>query len=390
MAMNVGTTVFSQLMAYLPMHEFRRCVKRYRGDYKIKTFSCWDQFLCMAFAQLTYRESQRDTVTCLRAFQNKLYHMGFRGKISRNNLSHANMKRDWRIYADFAQVLIHIARKLYRDEEFGIELDETVYALDSTTIDLCLSLFPWAKFRKQKGAIKLHILFDLRDNIPSFIKITDGKFHDVYILDELEPEPGSYYIMDRAYIDFIRLYILNLYGAFFVTRAKSNLKFRRRYSNPVDKSIGLKCDQIIVLTGAESYKNYPEKLRRIKYFDSEKNKSFIFLTNNFTLPAIIVAQLYKYRWQVELFFKWIKQHLRIKSFFGTTENAVKIQIWIAISVYILISIIKKRLKLDITLYTFLQILSVSVLEKVPILQLVTNSEQKPLKERICNQLNLFK
>ncbi len=388
--MNVGTTVFSQLMAYLPMHEFRRCVKRYRGDYKIKTFSCWDQFLCMAFAQLTYRESQRDTVTCLRAFQNKLYHMGFRGKISRNNLSHANMKRDWRIYADFAQVLIHIARKLYRDEEFGIELDETVYALDSTTIDLCLSLFPWAKFRKQKGAIKLHILFDLRGNIPSFIKITDGKFHDVYILDELEPEPGSYYIMDRAYIDFIRLYILNLYGAFFVTRAKSNLKFRRRYSNPVDKSIGLKCDQIIVLTGAESYKNYPEKLRRIKYFDSEKNKSFIFLTNNFTLPAIIVAQLYKYRWQVELFFKWIKQHLRIKSFFGTTENAVKIQIWIAISVYILISIIKKRLKLDITLYTFLQILSVSVLEKVPILQLVTNSEQKPLKERICNQLNLFK
>jgi transposase len=389
MAMNVGATVFSQLMAYLPMHEFRRCVKRYRGNYKIKTFSCWDQFLCMAFAQLTYRESQRDTVICLRAFQHKLYHMGFRGNISRNNLSHANMKRDWRIYADFAQVLIHIARKLYSDEEFGIELDETVYALDSTTIDLCLSLFPWAKFRKQKGAIKLHILLDLRGNIPSFIKITDGKFHDVYILDELEPEPGSYYIMDRAYIDFARLYILNLCGAFFVTRAKSNLKFRRLYSNPVDKSIGLRCDQIIVLTGTESYKNYPEKLRRIKYFDSEKNKSFIFLTNNFTLPAIIVAQLYKYRWQVELFFKWIKQHLRIKSFFGTTENAVKIQIWIAISVYILISIIKKRLKLDITLYTFLQILSVSVFEKVPILQLVTNTEQLPMEEQFCNQLNLF-
>jgi len=387
--MNVGTTIFSQLMAYLPMHEFRRCVKRYRGNYKIKTFSCWDQFLCMAFAQLTYRESQRDTVTCLRAFQNKLYHMGFSGKISRNNLSHANRKRDWRIYVDFAQVLIHIARKLYRDEKFGIELDETVYALDSTTIDLCLSLFPWAKFRKQKGAIKLHVLLDLRGNIPSFIKITDGKFHDVYILDELEPESGSYYIMDRGYIDFARLYILNLCGAFFVTRAKSNLKFRRLYSNPVDKAIGLRCDQIIVLTGTDSYKNYPEKLRRLKYFDSEKNKSFIYLTNNFTLPAIIVAQLYKYRWQVELFFKWIKQHLRIKSFFGTTENAVKIQIWIAISVYILISIIKKRLRLDITLYTFLQILSVSVFEKVPILQLVTNSEQKPVKDRFYNQLNLF-
>jgi hypothetical protein len=390
MAMNVGTTVFSQLLSYLPMHEFRRCVKRYRGNYKIKTFSCWDQFLCMAFAQLTYRDSQRDTVTCLRAFQHKLYHMGFRGKISRNNLSHANRKRDWRIYADFAQVLIHSARKLYRDEPFGIELDETVYALDSTTIDLCLSLFPWAKFRKQKGAIKLHTLLNLRGNIPSFIKITDAKFHDVYILDQLEPEPGSYYIMDRAYIDFARLYILNQCGAFFVTRAKSNLKFRRLYSNPVDKAIGLRCDQIIVLTGADSCKNYPEKLRRIKYFDSGKNKSFIFLTNNFTLPAIIVAQLYKYRWQVELFFKWIKQHLRIKSFLGTTENAVKIQIWIAISVYILISIIKKRLKLDITLYTFLQILSVSVFEKTPILQLVTNSEQKPLKDHFGNQLNLFK
>lgn len=387
--MNVGNTVFSQLMAYLPMHEFRRCVKRYRGNHKIKTFSCWDQFLCMAFAQLTYRESQRATVTCLRAFQNKLYHMGFRGKISRNNLSNANMRRDWRIYADFAQVLIQIAKKLYSDEEFGIELDETVYALDSTTIDLCLSLFPWARFRKQKGAIKLHILLDLRGNIPSFIRITDGKVHDVYILDELEPEPGSYYIMDRAYIDFARLYILNQYGSFFVTRAKSNLKFRRIYSNPVDKSIGLKCDQIIVLTDPKSFKNYPEKLRRVKYFDAKKNKSYTFLTNNFTLPAIIIAQLYKYRWQVELFFKWIKQHLRIKSFYGTTENAVKIQVWIAISAYILISIIKKRLKLDITLYTFLQILSLSMFEKVPILQLVTNTEQKHVEGHFCNQLNLF-
>ena len=389
MAMNVGNTVFSQLMAYLPMHEFRRCVKRYRGNYKIKTFSCWDQFLCMAFAQLTYRESQRDTVICLRAFQNKLYHMGFRGKISRNNLSNANMKRDWRIYADFAQVLINIARKLYSDEEFGIELDETVYALDSTTIDLCLSLFPWAKFRKRKGAIKLHTLLDLRGNIPSFIKITDGKVHDVYILDELEPEPGSYYIMDRAYIDFARLYILNQCGSFFITRSKSNIKFRRLYSNKVDKSIGLKCDQVIVLTGYKSFKNYPEKLRRVKYFDAKKNRSFTFLTNNFTLPAIIIAQLYKYRWQVELFFKWIKQHLRIKSFFGITENTVKIQIWTAISVYILISIIKKRLKLDITLYTFLQILSLSMFEKVPILQLVTNTEQKNVEGHFCNQLNLF-
>ena len=387
--MNIGKTVFSQLMAFLPMHEFRRCVKRYRGNYKIKTFSCWDQFLCMAFAQLTYRESQRDIVTCLRALQNKLYHMGIRSKISRNNLSHANMKRDWRIYADFAQVLIHIARKLYSDEEFGIELDETVYALDSTTIDLCLSLFPWAKFRKQKGAIKLHTLLDLRGNIPSFIKITDGKVHDVNILDELEPEAGSYYIMDRAYIDFARLYTLNLCGAFFIIRAKSNLKFRRLYSNPVDKSTGLKCDQIIVLIGSDSSKDYPENLRRVKYFDAEKNKNFTFLTNNFTLPAIIIAQLYKYRWQVELFFKWIKQHLRIKSFYGTTENAVKTQIWIAISVYVLVSIIKKRLKLDITLYTFLQILSVTVFEKVPILQLVKDDDYKIKNNLICKQLNLF-
>lgn len=387
--MNAGKTVIAQLMDFLPMYEFRHCVNRYRGNHKVISFSCFDQFLCMSFAQVTYRESLRDIEVCLRSQQNKLYHMGFRGQVSRSTLADANENRDWRIYADFAQVLIHHARELYADEDFGLELDETIYALDSTTIDLCLSLFPWARFRKTKGAIKLHTLLDLRGSIPVFIKITDGTVHDVNILDELIPEPGSFYLMDRAYIDFARLYKINQNRAFFVTCAKSNFKFRRVYSHPVDKSTGLKCDQTIVLTGFYSSKDYPEKLRRVRYFDKDTNNDLIFLTNNFTIPALTVAEFYKWRWKVELFFKWIKQHLRIKSFYGTSENAVKTQIWIAISVYVLIAIIKKRLNLEISLYTFLQILSVNPFEKADILQLVTEPNYKTDDVRITNQLNLF-
>ena len=324
-------TVFSQVMDFIPMYEFRKCVQRYSGNYKIQSFSCWNQFLCMAFAQLTYRESLRDIESCLNSMQKKLYHMGFRGKIPRSTLAYANETRDWRIYADFAQVLIHITGGLYRDEEFGVELDQTVYALDSTTIDLCLSLFPWAHFRKQKGAIKLHTLLDLRGNLPSFIKITDGKVHDVNILDDLVPEPGSYYIMDRGYVDFLRLYTLTQCSAFFVIRSKTNLKFRRLYSHNIDRSTGLKCDQKIVLTGTKTAKEYPEKLRRTRYIDSKTNLDLTFLSNNFFIPALTIAQLYKCRWQVELFFKWIKQHLRIKAFYGTSKNAVKTQIWTSVS-----------------------------------------------------------
>ncbi|MFQ5629915.1 MAG: IS4 family transposase [bacterium] len=387
--MNTGKLVFAQLMDYLPLHKFRRLVKRYRGNRKVKTFSCMVQYLCMAFAQLTHRESLRDIEVCLRAVHPKLYHMGIRGKVSRSTLARANEKRDWRIDADFALALIDIARKLYSDEDFGLELEETVYTLDSTTIDLCLSLFPWAKFRKKKGAIKLHTLLGLRGNIPSFIRITDGKVHDVYILDELIPEAGAFYVMDRGYVAFARLYLFTLNQAFFVIRAKSNLQFRRLYSHPIDKSTGLKCDQTIVLTGFYQKKDYPGKLRRIRYFDAETKKDFTFLTNNFSLPALTIAQIYKYRWQIELFFKWIKQHLRIKAFFGTSENAVKTQIWIAISVYVLIAIIKKRLNLEISLYTCLQILSVSEFEKTPILQLLTTSDYKNPEVYSCNQLNLF-
>lgn len=387
--MHIGKIIFSQVMDFLPMYEFSKCVQRYQGNYKVKSFSCFDQFLCMAFAQLTYRESLRDIEACLRAVPNKLYHMGIRGNVSRSTLADANENRDWRIYADFAQVLIHTARDLYIKEDFGIELKETVYALDSTTIDLCLSLFPWAHFRKEKGAIKLHTLLDLRGSIPSFIKITDGKVHDVNILDELVPEPGSFYIMDRGYIDFARLYALSQSLAFFVTRSKSNLKFRRLYSRPVDKSTGLQCDQTIVLTGAKTAKQYPEKLRRIRYIDPENHKKLIFLTNNFMLPALTIALLYKCRWQVELFFKWIKQHLRIKVFYGTSENAVKTQIWIAISVYVLAAIIKKRLNLDHSLYTILQILSVSIFEKEPILQILNKQEYKIQETSPYRQLLLF-
>lgn len=388
--MNTGRTVFSQLMDFLPLKEFRRCVERYKGNYYLKSFSCLDQFLCMAFAQLSYRESLRDIVSCLRAMQNKLYHMGIRSKVSRSTLADANEKRDWRIYADFAQVLINIARDLYVDEEFGVELDETVYAFDASTIDLCLSLFPWARFRKTKGAIKLHTLLDLRGNIPTFIWITEGKVHDVNILDELIPEPGAFYVMDRAYLDFQRLYTLNQCLAFFVIRSKRNTKFRRLYSRKIDKSTGLRCDQTIVLTGIDTAKEYPEKLRRVKFFDKKTGKRFSFLSNNFIVSALIIADLHRCRWQVELFFKWIKQHLRIKSFYGTSENAVKTQIWVAVSVYVLVAIVKKRLRLnDMNLYTILQILSVTLFEKTPILQLLTESSYNIHTTYNDKQLKLF-
>jgi len=387
--MNTGKTVFSQVMEFLPLHEFRKCVERYQGDYKVQKFSCMDQFLCMAFAQLTYRESLRDIESCLRSMQTKLYHMGFRGSISRSTLADANENRDWRIYADFAQVLIHTARDLYLNDPFGIDLEQTVYALDATTIDLCLSLFPWARFRKNKGAIKLHTLLDLRGQIPSFIEITDGKFHEVNILDTLILEPGSFYVMDRAYLDFIRLYALHLAQAFFVTRNKSKIKYRRIYSRPVDKTTGLRCDQTIVLTGVYSAKDYPEHLRLVKFYDSENKKLLTFLTNNFLIKALTVAQLYKSRWKVELFFRWIKQHLRIKAFYGTSQNAVKTQVWIAISIYVLVAIIKKRLGLKPELYTILQILSVTMFDKTDIFQPLT--ENALLEEKIedDNQLQLF-
>jgi len=376
-------------MDYLPIHTFRRCVQRYRGGYKVRDFSCLDQYLCMAFAQLTYRESLRDIEACLRAQQSKLYHMGIRSRVSRNTLANANKVRDWRIYADFAQSLINTARRLYAHEAFGVELDQTVYALDATTIDLCLSVFPWARFRHRKAAIKLHTLLDLRGNIPSFIHVSDGKLHDVNVLDQLIPEPGAFYIMDRGYLDFERLHVFTQFAAFFVTRAKSNLTFRRLYSHPIDKRTGLKCDQTIVLTGFYTHKRYPEKLRRIKYYDLETGKDLVFLTNNFLLPPLTIAQLYRCRWQIELFFKWIKQHLRIKSFYGTTENAVKTQIWIAVSVYVLVAIIKKWLYLEASLYTILQVLSVTMFERMPLLQVLTEHEYKTHNPEMHNQLNLF-
>ena len=338
-----GQIVFSQLIEFLPQYEFRKCVERYKGNYYVKSFSCWNQFLCMVFAQLTYRESLRDIESCLRSLKNKLYHMGIRGNISRSTLAYTNERRNWRIYADFAKILTHKAKKLYINEPFGVDIDETVYAFDSTTIDLCLSLFPWAQFRKHKGAIKMHTLLNLHGSIPEFIRITDGKVHDVNILDELYPEPGSFYIMDRGYIDFTRLFRFTQRFSFFIIRAKSNLDFRRIFSEKVDRSTGILCDQIIILTGVKTSKLYPEKLRRVKYFDRETNKTFVFLTNNFTFSALTIAELFRCRWQIELFFKWIKQHLRIKAFYGTSENAVKTQIWIAVSAYLLVAIIKKML-----------------------------------------------
>jgi hypothetical protein len=388
--MNSGKTIFSQLMEFLPTYEFRQCVRRYRGNYKIKSFSCWDQFLCMAFAQLTYRESLRDIQACLRGNHQKLYHMGFRGKVSRNTLAHANQVRHWRIYADFAQILITQARSLYANEDFGVELKQTVYAFDATTIDLCLSLFPWAQFRQRKGAIKLHTLLDLRGSIPTLIFVTHGKVHEVNLLDELFVEPGAIYILDRGYLDFARLYKIHQASAFFIIRAKSNFRFRRIYSQPVDKSKGVQADQIIELHGFYVHKDYPERLRRIRYFDAEKNKRLIFLTNHFTLPAFTIAELFRCRWKIELFFKWIKQHLRIKAFYGTSENAVKTQIWIAISVYVLVAIVKKQLKLDLSLYTMLQILSVTLFEKTPLLQLLSQIDPKQTESDFPNQLKLFK
>ncbi len=387
--MHVGSLVFAQLMDLLPLHAFHRSVERYEGQRYVKSFSCLDQFLVMAFAQLTFRESLRDVEACLSAVPSKLYHMGIRSSVSRSTLSDANESRDWRIFADFAQALIGIARRLYRDEDFGLQLNETVYALDATTIDLCLALFPWAKFRQHKGAVKLHTLLDLRGNIPSFIHITDGKVHDINVLDVLIPEPGSFYVMDRGYLDFARLYGLTQNQAFFVVRSKENLQFRRLYSRPIDKSTGLRCDQTIVVTGPLTSQLYPEKLRRVGYFDATNQKRFSFLSNNFVLPALTITQLYKCRWQVELFFKWIKQHLRIKAFFGTTENAVRTQVWIAVSVYVLVAILKKQLNLDLSLYTILQILSLTPFEKAPILQVLTeftNTTQEPDNP---NQLKLF-
>jgi len=384
-----GRLVFAQVMDFMPINDFHKCVDRYHGNYKVQNFSCLDQFRCMAFAQLTFRESLRDIEVCLRSIRLKLYHMGIRSTIARNTLANANRNRDWRIYADIAQILINIARRLYQNEEFGIELKETVYALDSTTIDLCLSLFPWARFRKYKGAVKMHTLLDLRGNIPSMIWITDGKVHDVNILDKLIPEPGSFYIMDRAYIDFLRLYNLHLCSAFFVTRAKKNLQYRRIYSQPIDKSTGLRCDQIIRLTGSNSSQNYPEKLRRISFFDIDTSIRYTFLTNNFSLPALIITILYKNRWQIELFFKWIKQHLRIKKFYGYSMNAVKTQLWIAISIYVLVAILKKRLKLEASLYTILQILSLNLFEKAPLLQLLTEIDYRDINPHCDNQLTLF-
>jgi hypothetical protein len=387
--MNPGKLVFAQIMEHLPLSTFRRCVARYDGEHKVKRFSCLDQYLCMAFAQLTWRESLRDIEACLRAQSTKLYHLGIRGNVARNTLANANATRDWRMYCDFAQSLIGIARRLYAEEPLGIELKDTVYALDSTTIDLCLSVFPWAPFRSTKAAVKLHTLLDLRGSIPSFIFISDGKLHDVNILDHLAPEAGAFYVMDRAYIDFERLARLNDAGSFFVTRAKSNFKAQRRYSQPVDRATGLVCDQTVVLTGFYSRKGFQAPLRRIKFNDPETGKRFIFLTNNFALPALTIAQLYRMRWRVELFFKWIKQHLRIKAFFGTSENAVKSQIWIAVSVYVLIAIVKKRINLSATLYKMLQILSLTMFERMPIDQLLASEPRAPTEPVSANQLNLF-
>jgi hypothetical protein len=381
-------TIFSQLMDILPRYEFNKCVERYGGNHKVQSFSCWNQFLCMAFAELTYRESLRDIETCLRVMQNKLYHMGIQN-VSRNTLANANKVRDWRIYADFAQVLIAQARALYRNDEIGAELENTVYALDSSTIDLCLSLFPWATFRKRKGAIKLHTLLDLRGNIPGLVIITNGKIHDVNILDQLRIEAGAFYIVDRGYVDFERLYMINQASAFFVTRIKDNCDWRRVYSHPVDKATGVQCDQTIALNGFYTQKYYPQHLRRVRYLDTTNDKRFGFLTNNFALAALTIADLYRCRWQVELFFKWLKQHLRIKKFYGNSENAVKTQIWICIATYVLVLILRRQLGLTQSPYTILQILSVSLFENMPILQAFSNDDYETSMDDSRNQLELF-
>jgi hypothetical protein len=385
--MYAGKLVFAQVMEYAPWHTFRRLVTKYRGDFNVRSFSCLDQFLCMAFAQLTYRESLRDIEACLGAQPAKLYHLGIRGNVSRSSLADANEGRDWRIYFEFAQALIGIARRLYINEPLGVELSETVYALDSTTIDLCLALFPWAPFRDAKAAVKLHTLLDLRGAIPTFIHISDGKLHDVNVLDLLSPEPGAYYVMDRGYLDFARLYVLHQAGSFFVTRAKSNSKFKRLVSQPVERSTGLICDQVVELTVFYSHQGYPERLRRIRFKDPETAKTLVFLTNNFALPALTIGALYKSRWSVELFFRWIKQHLRIKRFFGTSENAVKTQVWTAVAVYVLVAIIRKRLDLQFSLHSMLQILSVTPFEKVPLFQLL--NEMAPMEKSLTNPNQLI-
>lgn len=387
--MYTGQMVFSQLMDFLPKHEFNQCVRRYQGNYRVRKFSCLDQFLCMVFAQLTYRESLRDTETCLRAVQSKLYHAGIRGRVSRSTLADANETRDWRIWADFAQVLIGRARQLYAGEDFGLALQQSAYALDSTTIDLCLSLFPWARFRRRKGAIKVHTLMDLRGSIPCFIRITAGNVHDVNILDELLFQPGAFYVMDRGYIDFARLYAFTRSLAFFVVRAKSNLHYCRRAYRQVDKSTGLRSDQRILLQGPKTSQAYPDTLRRISYVDTVTQKRLVFLTNNFSLPALTIAHLYKCRWRVELFFKWIKQYLRIKAFFGTSQNAVKTQIWIAISVYLLVAILKKELRIDRSLGEILQILSITLFEKVSMNQVLNRFHLQQESSTSCKQLSLF-
>ena len=387
--MNIGQTVFAQLMEYLPRYEFQKCVGRYQGDARLRGFSCWDQYLAMGFAQLTYRESLRDIEACLGSISGKLYHMGFRGKVARSNLADANEAHDWRIFADFAQTLIGIARPLYARDPIGLDLDHTLYALDSTTIDLCLSLFPWAKFRRHKAAVKMHTLLDLRGNIPTFIGITDGKVSDVTMLDEILPEAGAFYVMDRGYVDFGRLYAFTLSAAFFVTRTKKNVLLRRRYSHEVDRSTGVHSDHTVVLTAIQSIKAYPDTLRRVTYVDPETHKRFRFFTNNFALPALTIAKIYKSRWQVELFFKWIKQHLRIKAFYGTSENAVKTQIWIAVSIYVLVAIVRKRLELDASLYQILQVFSITLLEKMPILQVFQEGISQADLSVNSNQLILF-
>ena len=387
--MNSGRTVFAQLLDHLPSYEFQKCVTRYEGDSHLRGFSCLDQFLAMAFAQLTYRESLRDIEACLRSISAKLYHKGFRGKVARTNLAASNETHDWRIFADFAQVLIAIARPLYASDPIGVELEQSLYALDSTTIDLCLSMFPRARFRKGKAAVKMHTLLDLHGNIPTFISITDGKVHDVNILDEILPEAGAFYVMDRGYVDFGRLFVFTQSLAFFVVRSKANVKLQRRYSHPVDRSTGVRSDHTVILTAVGSATAYPDPLRRVTYVDPETNKRLVFLTNNFTLPALTIAMIYKSRWQVELFFKWIRQHLRIKAFFGTSENAVKTQIWIAVSIYVLIAIVRKRLELEISLYQILQILSVTIFEKTPILQALQPSDSQESSTDSVNQLILF-
>jgi len=384
-----GKFIFSQLMDFIPWRRFQTCVDRYDGDNKIQTYRCAEQLRVMAFAQLTYRHSLREIEACLRAVQPKLYHLGIRSSISHSNLAHANNTRDWRIYADFAQVLIQWAKQLYLGDDFGLDLDATVYALDATTIDLCLSLFPWAKFRRAKGAVKLHTLLNLQGDIPEFILISDGKMHDVNVLDHLLPLPGAYYVMDRGYLDFERLYILHQAKSYFVTRSKRNFNFKRRYSHEVDKTTGVQCDQTIVLKTYYSSQSYPEPLRRIRYYDAERDKRLTFLTNDFTLPATTIAALYKSRWRIELFFKWIKQHLRIKSFYGTSENAVKTQIWIAVATYLLVAIIKKELGIKLPLYTILQILSLIQFEKTPIFEVLSDERYKIQLPTFPNQLLLF-